>query len=630
MSSGGSPTVESDPRSDRGAEAFAVSPFQRLARTHAFSVAGDALLAIALADSLFFAVDPNDARWRVGAYLLLTIAPFAIVAPFLGPMMDRLKGGHRFMIIGTALVRAGLMAALVLYVQDVLLFPLAFSMLVMGKTYAVAKSAVVPTTVDSEEALVRSNSRLSILSAVAGGTAGIPGVILLRFGGAPWVLGLGVIVFVVAAVLATRIPATTVAAGPTEAAERAELKSANILVASSAMGYLRGVVGFVTMLLAFDLRGGVDEGPTTAGVEIGHQIREALGLIRLDLTTGGAPPWHFGVALIGVGLGGLLGSAGVPRLRERLREERILAYALIVLTIMALLAAISTGLGGAFVMSFGIALVAQGGKQAFDALVQRDAPRANLGRTFSRYESRFQLVWVLGALIPVVVPLLARVGYFLVAGTAAFVAATYWFGRTPNPAAIVSDGILAEGLDRLAQTLPGPLGRRLSNRTWSRVVEAPDADPGSTTRRYETSPPDRTRTAGDRPEGDGPSGDRPKRRRSRGGGNEDSQWPDRTAEYGRSRSGDRRPGPDRAPVDRTAEWDGNRAVDRDGDRRPDRTVRMPDPDETTRWPGTAGPDREPRPDDTQVFPGVPDPPPPRRRPVRRPPDQPDSWPSREP
>ncbi len=453
-----------------------VTPFQRLARTHAFSVAGDALLAIALADSLFFDVDPNDARWRVGAYLLLTIAPFAFVAPFLGPVMDRVPGGRRYMIIFSALVRAGLMAALVRYVQDWPLFPLAFSMLVMGKTYAVAKSAVVPTTVATEADLVRSNSRLAILSAVSGAAASVPGVLLLRFGGAEWVLALGVFAFLAAAFFGFAIPSTTVAPKREGRAERNELRGAGILVSSSAMGYLRGVAGFVTMLLAFALRGGIDPGPTNAGVELGHQVRQAVGFDRLDLASGGAPPWHFGVALVGVGLGGLLGSVAVPRLRASLREERILAYGLIALTVLAVLAAISTGLAGAFIMSLGTALAAQGGKQAFDAIVQRDAPRANLGRTFSRYESRFQLIWVLGAIIPVVIPLPARIGYLMIAASAAFVAATYWVGRTPNPAAVVSDGVLAQNLDRLAESLPASLGQRLRVRTWARA-----ADPGDRT-----------------------------------------------------------------------------------------------------------------------------------------------------
>ncbi len=519
-------------RNDRGAEAFDVSPFHRLARTHALSVAGDTLLAIALADSLFFDVDPNDARWKVGAYLLLTIAPFAVVAPFLGPVVDRVEGGHRFMIISTAVFRAAFMAALVVYVQEWQLFPLAFAMLVMGKTYAVAKSAVVPTTVKSEAALVRSNSRLSVLSAVSGAVAGIPGVVLLRFGGAPWVLGLGVVVFMAAAVMAVQMPAMKVAAKPAEEAERAELRSAGILVASSAMGYLRGAVGFVTMLLAFDLRGGIDPGPVGAGVEIGHRVRETIGFERLDLATGGAPPWHFGVALIGVGVGGLIGSGGVPRLRARLAEERILAYALIGLTGLSLLAAISNVLIGAFIMALAIALAAQGGKQAFDAIVQRDAPRANLGRTFSRYESRFQLVWVLGALIPVVIPLPAWLGYLMVAFSAAFVAATYWFGRTPNPAAIIADGILDEGLDRLADVLPGPLGRRLAERTWGRAMPTDPGGPGErpTRRRPSTDP---RRETGREPEydderagpADDPAADDPAADEDGAWGDETEIWP---------------------------------------------------------------------------------------------------------
>jgi MFS family permease len=497
------------PRNRLGAEAFAVSPFNRLARTHALSVAGDTLLTIALADSLFFDVDPNDARWKVGAYLLLTLAPFAIVAPFLGPVMDRLRGGHRYMIIGTAVARAMLMAALVVYVQRWLLFPLAFSMLVMGKTYAVAKSALVPTLVPNEAHLVRSNSRLSILSALSGAAIGLPGVILLRLGGAPWVLGLGMIVFLAAAVLGFRIPATRVASRPAEQEEKIELRGHGIRLGSSAMGYLRGGVGFVTMLLAFDLRGGIDPGPTSAGVEIGHRVRESLGLARINLETGGSPPWHFGVALIGVGIGGLLGSAGVPRLRSRLAEERILAFDLIGLTALAVLAAISTGLAGAFIVAFAMALAAQGGKQAFDAIVQRDAPMANLGRVFSRFESRFQLVWVLGALIPVVIPLPARVGYIILAVTAAFVAATYWFGRTPNPSALVSDGVVDNGLDRLAGTLPAPIGKRLRIRNNSR-----GGDPG---RGADDATGARRRPEADRRSDRADSPDRPGKRGGRRG-----------------------------------------------------------------------------------------------------------------
>ena len=59
-------------------------PLDRLAWVHATSALGDALVAVALAGTLFFAVPMAAARPRVALYLLLTVAPFAVVAPLLG------------------------------------------------------------------------------------------------------------------------------------------------------------------------------------------------------------------------------------------------------------------------------------------------------------------------------------------------------------------------------------------------------------------------------------------------------------------------------------------------------------------------------------------------------------------
>ena len=442
-----------------------------------FSVGGDALLAVALADSLFFNVDPNDARWKVAAYLLLTIAPFAIVAPFLGPLMDRLNGGHRWMMIGSAAVRAALMLALVRYVQGPLLFPLAFSMLVMGKTYAVAKSALVPSMVPDQAGLVRSNARLSVLTGVASAAAGVPGVILLRFGGSAVVLGFGAALFVVAVVLGLQIPAVKVAATPAEAEERVELRSAGIVLASTAMGYLRGVAGFITLLLAFSLRGGIDPGPTAPGVQIGHRVREGLGLGELDLTSGGAPAWHFGVALAGVGLGGLAGSLGVPRLRRAIPEERILALAVLALAGFCALAALATGPAGAFLAGFAIGMAGTAGKQAFDAIVQRDAPKANLGRSFSRFESRFQLFWVVGALIPSVLRVPARAGFVAVMVSALVVGGSYWFGRRPDPRSLIERVLDRDDvLDRVRNLSPDRVRTVLGSSGAAEGSTAPDED----------------------------------------------------------------------------------------------------------------------------------------------------------
>ena len=86
------------PHRGRGAEAFHISPFTRLARVHLTGAGGDALIAIALAGSLFFNLDPDSARPKVALYLLLTIAPFAVVGPLIGPLIDRARGGQRGMV----------------------------------------------------------------------------------------------------------------------------------------------------------------------------------------------------------------------------------------------------------------------------------------------------------------------------------------------------------------------------------------------------------------------------------------------------------------------------------------------------------------------------------------------------
>ena len=70
------------------------------------------------------------------------------------------------------------------------------------------------------------------------------------------------------------------------------------------------------------------------------------------------------------------------------------------------------------------------GKLSFDAIVQRDAPDANQGSSFARFETRFQLAWVVAALIPVVGSTLLpiRVGFLILAIGAALGAFFYLGG----------------------------------------------------------------------------------------------------------------------------------------------------------------------------------------------------------
>jgi MFS family permease len=377
---------------------WAPTPFTRLARTHAASVAGDALFAIGLAGSVFFSLDFTSARWRVALYLLLTIAPFAIAAPLIGPAIDRIKGGRRWIIVGSMVLRAVLAFFVVRHMDSLLFYPEAFGMLVMQKIYSISKSAVIPSTVHSDEELVQANSQLTTLSSIAVVIAAIPGGILYAVGGGSATVALGAVVFAVGIIFALQLPPTTVAAEPEGEAEREELRSAGITHASVAMSLIRGMVGFLAFMLAFDFK------------------------------NAGAPLWQLGFVAATAQLGFFLGSLIVPRLRRKLTEERILVGSLLVTSVAGLLTAFIGGLGGAAVLSMMLGATSCSAKQAFDSIVQRDAPDANRGRSFAKFETRFQLIWVIGALLPIVFPIPASLGFGLIAISSSIAVAFYLVG----------------------------------------------------------------------------------------------------------------------------------------------------------------------------------------------------------
>jgi hypothetical protein len=416
------------------------------------------MIAVALAGSIFFSIDPSAARWRVALYLLLTIAPFVVVTPLIGPAIDRAPGGRRVMIVATTAGRAAVAFLMVRHMHSLWLFPEAFLMLVLQKTYAVANRAVVPKLVASQDQLVEANSKLALLSALAGMSGGALGAMTVFIGGPGAVAALAFVSFSVATVLATRLPAIVVAALPMEERERVELHGHGIIVAASSMAILRGVVGFLSFLLAFELRGG------RTGVHIlpkGGAVGAATALAR-DVNVLGepnAPAWHFGLVLAAAGIGALVGARLAPALRRAIREERILAGVLVGTALVGVYATWAGGLTGAVLLSLAVSVAAAAGKLAFDSIVQRDAPDANYGRSFARFEARFQLTWVLGAFVPVAIKMPEQLGFAIVALAAGFAAVSYVIGTrrvgTRRVGAVaLSAGPVAAGPVPLADDAP--------------------------------------------------------------------------------------------------------------------------------------------------------------------------------
>jgi hypothetical protein len=380
--------------------AMAASPFSRLAIAHAFSVGGDTLLTIALAGSLFFSISPTAAKGKVALYLALTVAPFAVVGPLIGPLLDRSRGGRRLVMAGTNAGRAIACFMMANDLKGLLLFPEAFAFLVLSKAYSITKSALVPAAVIDHDELVEANSKLQLIGVAVGFVAALPGALLLKTAGGEWTLRLASVVFVLGAAGALRIAPAAAVAAPPAPGERHELRAAGIILAASAMGLLRAIVGFLTFQVAFSFR------------------------------RGHAPSWWFGIVLAVSAAATFVGAVSAPRFRQSVREERMLVASLAVVAVVGLVATRGNSVRfWSAILAGAVGLAASTGKLAFDSIVQRDAPDAARGRSFARFETRFQLLWVAGAFLPVVVPIPGRVGFLVIAATAGFAAVSYVLGQ---------------------------------------------------------------------------------------------------------------------------------------------------------------------------------------------------------
>ena len=267
----------------------------RLTRLHAVSTAADAGIAVALAGSLFFNVSTDVARPRLALYLLLTLAPVAIMTPLLGPALDRLGGRRGGLLAAAGAARAALALLLATNSHTLLLYPESLAVLVIGRAYSVVKRSLVPLLVDDDRDLVAANARLSRVGTLAGLTGGLLATGVLHFFGTSSVLVCAAIGHAGATILATRLHETTrtirgaePAPAPTDAG--APARRGPML----AMGALRATNGLVVFVLAFALE------------------------------RDGGPSPLLGIVALAIAVGSFAGTYVSPRLRELLDERTML------------------------------------------------------------------------------------------------------------------------------------------------------------------------------------------------------------------------------------------------------------------------------------------------------------------
>ncbi|GAB2834575.1 MFS transporter [Streptomyces daliensis] len=394
----------------------------KLIELHAVNSAGDMMITVALASTIFFSVPTGEARGRVALYLLVTMAPFALLAPVIGPLLDRVPHGRRAAMAAAMLARALLALAMAGAVATggLELYPAALGVLVSSKAYGVVRSAVVPRLLPRAFSLVKANSRVTLAGLLATGAAAPIGAGLHQLG-EPWPLYGAFAVFVLGTFLSFSLPHKVDSAkgerrvrlarthseqdpGPAEEGEggsgrRPGLRTVGVSVRAGllANSSLRALSGFLTFFLAFLLREHPLSGLSAA----------------------------FSLALVGVaaGTGNALGTAIGAWLRARGPEVIIATVLALALAATVTAAALyGTVLVTAVAATAGIAQAL--GKLSLDALIQRDVPEEVRTSAFARSETLMQMSWVAGGAVGIALPLIGPLGMGVGAAVVAAGAAT--------------------------------------------------------------------------------------------------------------------------------------------------------------------------------------------------------------
>jgi MFS family permease len=351
----------------------------RILEMHALNTAGDAAIAVSLAGTLFFTVPTEQASGQVALFLAVTMLPFAVVAPLIGPFIDRFRSGRRWAIGTTLAVRGFCCWVLADAVADESagFYVAALLCLISSKAYSVTRAAAVPRVLPADLTLVKANARISLTGTFAAALSA-PVAIGLAAIGPSWSLRYAFVVFVIGTVLAIKLdPRVDSTAGEEPAVispRRGVLIPRSVVDALRSNVGLRTMSGFLAIYMAFTLR----EPPDA-------------------LAWPGPAALLMGLVIGAAGCGNIVGVALGTWARDH-SPRRIVVAVLFVdvgaLAVTALLGwwpvVVALGLVAGFSQSVG--------KLGLDAMIQLHVTEEVRTSMFARSEALLQLAWVLGGL----------------------------------------------------------------------------------------------------------------------------------------------------------------------------------------------------------------------------------------
>lgn len=353
----------------------------RLIELSAVQSSGDALVTGALATTIFFGLPVGQARGSVALYLAITMIPFALVAPFVGPILDKFRSGRRYVMAGTLFGRGLLCLAMAAAVGPndlVTLFASALGVLVLSKAYNVSRAAIMPSVLPADITLVSANARVALFTLVAAGITVPIAAGLATWLGAAWTLRLAMVVFILVGVYALRLP---------KHVDSPELEETE-----------EGTPRFRTMLNV----GATVAEAMWANVAIrlfsGFLLFFLLFLVQEKHVPGLEPLQTIAVLAVAAGLGGFLGAAVANWARNH-SPQLIVLLTLALSLVTTIVTAIFFNLWAAIAIAFVAAFAQELGKLALDAIVQREIGEEVRSSTFGVVEALLQMSWVVGGLI---------------------------------------------------------------------------------------------------------------------------------------------------------------------------------------------------------------------------------------
>jgi MFS family permease len=358
--------------------------------------ASSATMAVGLANTLFFSAATAESRTKVALYLLITVAPFALIAPVIGPLLDRVQRGRRIALAASCVGQGLLSVVMALHFNDWMLYPAALGTMVLSKSFDVLKAAVTPRVLPSSITLSKTNARLTVFGLAAGAVFGAFGGGFAKLFGSPGALWFTAVLCIADAVLCLRIPAwVEVTEGEVPASLRAEPTKPkrqpmgrHVVVALWGNGTIRLMTGFLMLFPAFVIKTMEEHAP-------GRQLL-LLGLV------GGA-----------AGIGSFVGNAIGARLQFG-KPDQVITACLIGALAGGVLAAFTGSVTTAAIAALAASVGSGLAKISLDATIQNDLPDASRASAFGRSETILQLAWALGGVLGVLLPTTFWIGFAVV------------------------------------------------------------------------------------------------------------------------------------------------------------------------------------------------------------------------